>query len=133
MDIEVVRMQAGKIPSRLSEEQDPRMSRMPIRHIYGFELPNTLKCENRDEQLRQMLRCLITTVENNPEVLTEYIQNIESNTSPEKTREYRLACYQRRIDSLDEDYKNGKIELKSYQLLRRKAIQRRDHYLEKKF
>ena len=129
LDIEVVRLVDGGIPKEYSETPDGRLCRIPIRHIYDVEVPAAInKVEDPNERMIQTLSFLIKTVQNNPEKLRAFVSNIDSNTTPEKTKWYKVKCYQRIIDELDEDFKNGKFEAKVYQILRRRAVEQMNSY-----
>lgn len=131
LDIEVVRLINGTIPKEYSETSDGRLCRIPIRHIYGIELPIEMKKNNRqDMRMQQSLLFLISVVQRNPEILQDYIMNIDANTSPENTKEYKVRCLQCIIDDLDKDFKSGKIESKMYQVLRRRAVAQMNAYID---
>lgn len=129
LDMFVIRMVNGNLPREYRETPDRRLCRIPVRHIYDFELPKQIvESDNLDKRMRQILDFLISEVRQNTNLLTDYIANIETYTTPEKTKDYNLKCCQHVIEGLDEDYKNGKISSEIYHLLRRRAVEQMAFY-----
>lgn len=132
LDIDVVRLVNGAIPKEYSETPDGRLCRIPIRHIYDVEVPTAIdKIGDPNERMMQTISFLIKTVQNNPEKLKEFVLNIDANTTPERTKSYKVKCFQRIIDDLDEDFRIGKLEAKVYQVLRRRAVEQMNSYINR--
>lgn len=123
LDLFVIRMTDGVLPKSGALTQDGCLCRIPVRNIYHVE-PADYPGEDRrsSEALLYRLEALIAIVQENVGILEEFIENIHIYTSKEATKRYFRSAFERRLALMDEEYALGKMDEKTYAVLRRSLV-----------
>lgn len=118
LNVFVFRTVNGKIPQYNFDSHSKRAYSVSICDIYNTEYPNqSAPNERSEETLLYTLNAIIAMVRKEPEVLSTFLDNIDENTSPEKTREYYRRNILRRIEMLKMRYAQGKLSEQAYTIL----------------
>lgn len=132
LDMFVIRRINGELPKSGQIVHDNRLCSIPIRTIYNKEPPAYPGINSRSgDALLFRLNSLITIVQEDPNVLLDFFEHIEMRTSVESTKLFFRNNYEHRLALLEEDHSLGRLDDKSYAVLRRSLLERLDYLMNK--
>ena len=87
-----------------------------ISNIYGTVYPRCNEAQDSfEETLQYVLDRLIETVRTHPEVLADFLANIEVNTSPSRIQAYDRANLLQSLQFAQQDFMDGRMDKKTFE------------------
>lgn len=132
LDMFVIRRINGELPKSGQIVHNNRLCSIPIRTIYNKEPPAYPDKNSRSgDALLFRLKSLIAIVHEDPNVLLDYFEHIDARTSVESTKQFFRNNYEHRLALLEEDHSLGRLDDKSYSVLRRSLLERLNYLMNK--
>lgn len=118
--VDIFRTEKGQDPRITGEhflDQSGRRNRIPIAEAYPAEYPfRTGDDVHSEEALTFTLNYYLDLIRQNPDILFEWMDNIEKHTTAERTKEAHREGLMRNVEYIKRDYQEGRIDKSTYDL-----------------
>ena len=116
ISMQIVRLEDGNIPKNgHMVGTDGRRIRIGIDEIYDIDVPIYPGDPDTIEALQDTLNRYIEVVQNNPDVLHDFLAHIEENTTVQKTKEQMRKLIAKSLSITERDYQAGRIGCDHYE------------------
>jgi hypothetical protein len=126
LDVDIFRTEKGQDPRITGKrflDQSGRRYRIPIDEAYPAEYPfRTGDDCHSEEALTFTLNYYLDLIRQNPDILFDWMDNIEKHTTAERTKEARREGLMKRIETNRQDLLDGRIDQDTYDLFYEKLM-----------
>ena len=119
LEVELLRRVKGELIP-FGQTQEKRLCQIPLWYVYGVE--SSAGCVEFSRTEDYLLRCLdyyCMLIEAHPRTLTDFVADIEENTSRENTIAFYRGIEKYRLERLEEDLRAGKLTGEMYEFLKK--------------